>query len=135
MNDCIFCKIASGEIPSYKIYENDKVLAFLDISCDVVGHTLVIAKTHCNDVTTASKEQLDAVIEAVSLVSKHFVNDCGFDGVNVFNNCGESAGQSVMHMHFHVIPRKNGDGLGLWDLGGKKPMELNEIADKLAIKN
>ena len=66
MTDCIFCKIEKGEIPSYKIYEDDKVYAFLDIACDAVGHTLVIPKKHCTNVLDCDREYLDAVIEAVN---------------------------------------------------------------------
>ena len=79
MNDCIFCKIIKGEIPSYKIYENDKVYAFLDIACDSYGHTLVIPKKHCVNLLDCDKEYLDAVVEAVQTISNHYVNDCGFE--------------------------------------------------------
>ena len=133
MNDCIFCKIIKGDIPSYKIYENDKVYAFLDIACDAVGHTLVIPKKHCVNVLDCDKEYLDAVIEAVQLISKHYVDDCGFDGVNVLNASGASAEQSVFHLHFHIVPRKVGDGLHMWPLDGKQEMNLQEIAKRLTL--
>ena len=133
MNDCIFCKIIKGEIPSYKIYENDKVYAFLDIACDAVGHTLVIPKKHCVNVLDCGKEYLDAVIEAVQLLSRHYVEKCGYDGVNVFNASGACAEQSVFHLHFHIIPRKNGDGLSMWPLDGKQNLDLAEICKKLAL--
>lgn len=133
MNDCIFCKIIAGEIPSYKIYENDKVYAFLDIACDAVGHTLVVPKKHCVNVLDCDKEYLDAVVEAVQLISRHYVIDCGFDGVNVLNASGVSAEQSVFHLHFHIVPRKTGDGLSMWPLQGKRDIDLAEICKKLAL--
>ena len=134
MKDCIFCKIIAGEIPSCKIYENDKVYAFLDIACDAVGHTLVIPKKHCVNVLDCDKDYLDAVIEAVQLISKHYVDDYGFDGVNVLNASGESAQQSVFHLHFHIVPRKEGDGLNMWPLDSKQELDLKAIAEKLALK-
>ena len=133
MSDCIFCKIIKGEIPSYKIYENDLVYAFLDIACDAVGHTLVVPKKHCTNVLDCDKKYLDAVIEAVQKISNHYVNNCGFDGVNVLNASGASAEQTVFHLHFHVVPRKTGDGLHMWPLDGKQELDLKAIADKLAL--
>lgn len=133
MKECIFCKIIDGEILCYKIYENDKVLAFLDIACDAYGHTLVIPKKHFTNVLDCDKAYLDAVAEAVQLVSRHYVEDCGFDGVNVFNASGAAAEQSVFHLHFHVIPRRNDDGMKLWPLSGSEEMDLAEICKKLAL--
>ena len=133
MDNCTFCKIIKGEIPSYKIYENDKVYAFLDIACDAVGHTLVVPKKHFTNVLDCDKQYLDAVIEAVQKISTHYVNNCGFDGVNILNASGASAEQSVFHLHFHIIPRKNGDGLHMWPLDGKQELDLKAIATKLAL--
>lgn len=133
MNDCIFCKIIAGEIPSYKIYEDDKVYAFLDIARDSIGHTLVIPKKHCTNVLDCDKEYLDAVIEAVQKISKHYVENCGFEGVNILNASGQSAQQSVFHLHFHIVPRKSDDELNLWPLNDKYDMDLAEIAKKLAL--
>lgn len=133
MNDCIFCKIINGQCPSYKIYENDKVYAFLDIACDAVGHTLVVPKKHFVNVLDCDKEYLDAVIEAVQLISRHYVENCGFDGVDVFNADGKEAEQSVFHLHFHIIPRKQGDGLSMWPLHGTQEMDLAEICKKLVL--
>lgn len=133
MSDCIFCKIIKGEVPSYKIYESDLVYAFLDIACDAVGHTLVIPKKHCANVMDCDKQYLDAVIEAVQKISNHYVNNCGFDGVNVLNASGKAAEQSVFHLHFHIIPRKMGDGLHMWPLDGKQELDLQAIATKLAL--
>lgn len=109
MSDCIFCKIIKGEAPSYKIYEDDYTLAFLDISKDCYGHTLVIPKKHCVNILDCDKETLNKVIETVKKVSKHYVDNCGFKGVNVLNASGEEAQQTVNHLHFHILPRMNKD--------------------------
>lgn len=134
MNDCIFCKIIKGEIPSYKIYEDDKVYAFLDIACDSYGHTLVVPKKHCASVLDCDAEYLSAVAAAIQKISKHYVDDCGFDGVNVLNASGKAAQQSVFHLHFHIVPRKHGDGLDVWPLKDKYDLDLAEICKKLSVK-
>lgn len=133
MNDCIFCKIIKGEIPSYKIYEDDYVYAFLDIACDSYGHTLVIPKKHCTNVLDADPEYLAACIKAVQTISRHYVEDCGFEGVNVLNASGECAGQSVFHLHFHIVPRKSSDGMDLWPLKDKIEVDLADVCKKLAL--
>ena len=133
MNDCIFCKIIKGEVPSYKIYEDDKVYAFLDIACDAIGHTLVVPKKHCANVIDCDKDYLDAVIEAVQKIARHYVDNCGFDGVNVLNASGAAAEQSVFHLHFHIVPRKADDGLHMWPLTDKQNIDLQAVAAKLAL--
>ncbi len=133
MSDCLFCKIVSGEIPCYKIYEDDYVLAFLDIACDAVGHTVVIPKKHSENIIDADALSLQKLAEACQKISKHYAQNCGFDAVNVVNNSGMSAGQTVMHLHFHIIPRKTGDGLNVWQLCDKQDMNLADIAQKLKL--
>ena len=127
---CIFCKIINGEIPSYKIYENDKVYAFLDIAKDADGHTLVIPKKHVSDIMEADNETLAAVMEGIKVIADHYVS-LGYDGVNVMNASGEAAEQSVFHLHFHIIPRKKDDGLHTWPtLPGAKE-ELVDVHKKI----
>lgn len=105
MNDCIFCKIIKGEISSYKIYEDENVFAFLDINRKTAGHTLVVPKVHCKNILDADKEVLSKVMSAVKLIANHYVDDLGFTGFNLQVNNGESAGQEVPHLHFHILPR------------------------------
>jgi len=131
--DCIFCKIISGEIPSYKIYEDDMVYAFLDIACDSYGHTLVIPKKHCVNALDCDDEYLAACISAVKKKGNHYVEDCGFDGINILNASGESAQQSVFHLHFHIIPRKADDGIDIWALKDNKDLDLADICAKLKL--
>ena len=114
MTDCVFCKILKGDLPMHKIYEDDFTLAFLDISNDVDGHTLVIPKKHYVSILDIENYMLERLILTVQKVSKHFVDNCGYSGVNILNANQESAGQSVLHLHFHLFPRKKGDGASLW---------------------
>ena len=108
MDDCIFCKIVKGDIPSYKIYEDEYVYAFLDIAGDVDGHTLVIPKKHCENILDCDEQTLKNVMLAVQKISKHYVS-IGYNGVNILNANDKSAQQSVFHFHVHIIPRKNDD--------------------------
>lgn len=110
MKDCIFCKIISGEVPSYKIYEDDFCLAFLDISNDVYGHTLVVPKKHYDTMMTCDNTTLARVIETCKKVGNYYVKEKGFEGFNILNNTGKVAGQSVQHVHYHILPRKENDG-------------------------
>lgn len=123
MKDCLFCKIIAGEIPCYKIYEDDFVLAFLDIANDAYGHTLIVPKKHYESMMACDNSTLAKVIQAVKKVGDHYVDDCGFEGYNISNNCGQCADQSVMHMHFHVIPRKENDGI----VGSTKLVGLGQV--------
>ena len=121
MSDCIFCKIAAGEIPCRKIYEDEKTLAFMDVANDVDGHILVIPKSHYKNILDCEPDVLNAVIRLVQKVSLHLTGRCGYDGVNLLNASDESAGQSVPHFHIHLIPRKQGDQIDAWpDFKGAK---------------
>ncbi len=131
MENCIFCKILKGEIPSYKIYEDDYAYAFLDISRDTYGHTLVIPKQHYVNVLDCDADDLSHVIQAVQKVANHFVDHCGFGGVNILNASGVDAQQSVFHLHFHVIPRKKDDGVDAWPFHDEQDYDLAEICKAL----
>lgn len=134
MENCLFCKIVKGEIPSYKIYEDEYTYAFLDIANDGEGHTLVIPKKHADSISDVSREDLTHVINTVQKVSNHYIENCGFDGVNVFNNCNESAGQVIMHLHFHILPRKNGDVIEKWCIDGKHDKQLEDVYNQLKMQ-
>lgn len=111
MEDCIFCKIINGDIPCMKIYEDEHTLSFMDIANDVDGHMLVIPKKHCTNILDADEKTLHHVMDTVKKVSDHCVKNCGCEGINILNANNQCAGQSVFHLHMHIIPRKNGDGL------------------------
>jgi len=104
-NNCIFCAIAAGEIPSFKVYEDDVVLAYLDINPFTKGHTLVIPKQHSEGLLDTDEATLAAVIARVKKVAAHLKAALPFDGFNILQNNGEAAGKTVKHLHFHIVPR------------------------------
>ncbi len=106
---CVFCKIVSGEIPSFKIHETKEVLAFLDISQATTGHTLVIPKKHVENLFDLDDETASVLLKEVVVVAKKLKENLNVTALNVVNNCGSLAGQAVMHVHFHLIPRTIGD--------------------------
>ncbi len=113
MSDCIFCKIINEEIPCAKVYENEHVLAFLDISQVTKGHTLVIPKIHKENIYELTSEIAQHLFEAVPKISNAIKQEFNPVGLNLLNNNGEEAGQSVFHYHIHLIPRYGkGDGFG-----------------------
>lgn len=134
MCDCIFCKIVKGEIPNYTIYEDFNTLAFLDISKDYYGHTLVIPKKHYANIFDINETTLNNVLKTVKKVSTHYKN-IGFEGINILNNNGDCAGQSVHHFHIHVIPRKHNDGEKVLNTTTEHEYNLEEIKNKLFLKN
>ena len=106
---CVFCKIINGEIPSYKIYETDNVMAFLDISQNTKGHTLVIPKKHIESIFDLDEQTGRDLFEAVIKTTNILKNKLGFKDVNLLNNNGSLAGQVVNHYHIHIIPRYGND--------------------------
>lgn len=116
--DCLFCKIISGEIPSSKVYEDENVLAFLDINPVNHGHTLVVPKKHVTNIEEASEEQLAQLMSAVKKIGQSIKDALGVSGYNVMENNDSVAGQIIPHLHFHIIPRHEGDGLRLWPSRG-----------------
>ncbi len=109
---CVFCQIVAGEIPAYKIYENDDVLAFLDISQVTRGHTLVIPKKHVANLYELTPEVAKPVFEALPKVAQALKDALHPIGLNLINN-NDKPLQSVFHLHFHLIPRFENDGLYL----------------------
>ena len=114
MENCIFCKIASGEAPADKVYEDDKVVAFLDLRPTNKGHTLVIHKTHTNDLQTTPEEVLTDLMPRVKKIAAGIMKTTGAAGFNLSVNNGAVAGQVVFHLHFHIVPRFENDGLKLF---------------------
>lgn len=106
MNDCIFCKIVNGDIPSTKVYEDESVIAFKDLNPQAPVHILVIPKKHYNNVLDV--EENDNIISKIYEAINKIAEKEGFakEGFRVINNCGENAGQTVMHMHFHILAGK-----------------------------
>ena len=128
MDDCLFCKIIKGKVPSYKIYEDEYTYAFLDISNDANGHILVVPKKHSNNVLDTDEPDLARVMSTVKLISNHLVKNCGFDGVNLFN-----INEDIKHFHIHIIPRKSGDNMHVFPSLPKNKESLDEICKRLKI--
>ena len=114
MENCIFCRLISGELPPMKVYEDEHTLVFMDVADDVDGHILAVPKTHCKNILDCDEKTLSELMRTVKRVSEYLVEECGYDGVNLLNASGESAGQSVSHFHIHIIPRKTGDDIDAW---------------------
>ena len=112
--DCVFCRIIAGNLPALKVYEDERTLVIMDIARDVDGHMLVIPKKHAQSLLDCDPDTLAALMATAQKVARHCVNRCGYDGVNLLNASGESAGQSVAHLHLHLIPRQKGDGIDAW---------------------
>ncbi|MDQ0214759.1 histidine triad (HIT) family protein [Oikeobacillus pervagus] len=136
MSDCIFCKIINGEIPSAKVYEDEHVLAFLDISQVTKGHTLVIPKAHKENVFELDSETASYIFAAVPKVANAIKSEFQPVGMNLLNNNGKEAGQEVFHYHIHLLPRYGkGDGFGaVWKTHNSEysQEDLQNIAHSIA---
>ncbi len=131
MSDCIFCKIIRGELPSFKIYEDERVIAFLDIHPVNAGHTLIVPKAHSQNIFDIKPEDWTAVAELTRALALAIEKGTEADGVNIAMNNREHAGQVVQHPHVHVIPRFKGDGLKLMPQREYKTNEAEETAEKI----
>jgi len=124
--DCLFCKIVAGEIAAWIIAEDERTIAFMDISPATRGHALVIPRAHARDVHEIDTADLEAVAAAAQVVAGRAIERLGAAGVNLLNSSGAAAWQSVFHFHMHVIPRYDGDPLRLpWVPG---PGDMDDIA-------
>ena len=135
--DCIFCKIVRGEIPSHKVYEDDDVLAFLDISQVTKGHTLVISKKHYDNFLSTPKEDMHKVMDVAQRIGQVQIMRLGAKGVNILTNVNKEAGQSVYHFHVHVIPRyekQEGFRIEMKENDNLKDLSLPVLAKTLNIK-
>jgi histidine triad (HIT) family protein len=123
--DCLFCKIIAGEIPCFKLYENDETLAFMDINPANEGHALVIPKEHAKDVYAVSDAAITATVKTAKKIAAAVDKTLSPDGLNLLQCNGPAAAQSVFHFHMHVLPRREGDELKLnW---GIKPGNMDAI--------
>jgi histidine triad (HIT) family protein len=126
--NCIFCKIVSGELPSRRIYEDDRAVAFLDIGAWHRGHTLVVPKRHIPDVVSGTTS-LPEIAPAIDAVARLLMQRLAADGINLLASAGQAAGQEVFHLHVHVVPRY-ADEPGLRSLvnaGGATDDELDSV--------
>ena len=132
-NDCIFCKILAGELPSVQVYADDAVVAFLDIAPVVHGHTLIIPRGHYPTLFEVPPELAAPLLAATQRVGAALMRALQAEGVNVMQNNFSAAGQMVFHAHWHVIPRFSGDGLSLWRQGAYASNdEMRDFAGRIA---
>ena len=131
MKNCLFCKIIKGEIPNYKIYEDEKTVAFLDVNPVSRGHTLVIPKKHARNLFDISKEDLIAVSVAIKKVAQILKDKLGADGINVLQANEEVAGQSIFHIHFHIIPRYKNDKTRLFPQKKYLKKDFEEVLNEI----
>ena len=120
MAECVFCRIVAGELPAFKLYEDEDYLAFLDLNPVAEGHCLVVPKKHCVNLFDFDAASSSKYLEVVRLVALRVCKSVGATDFNVVNASGRAAQQSVDHLHFHVVPRVADDGIDLWFHGRKK---------------
>ena len=133
MSQCVFCRIIQGELPSRKVYEDENTLVFMDIAADVDGHLVAVPKVHCKSLLDCPPKNLHDLMDALQRVSRHLTENCGYDGVNLLHASEESAGQSVPHLHMHLIPRKKDDGIDAWPAFPGSSLPLEEIHRRITL--
>ncbi|MCR4586463.1 MAG: HIT family protein [Lachnospiraceae bacterium] len=131
-DDCIFCKLANGDIPTNKVYEDEDFTAILDLGPATKGHTLILPKEHADCLFDLPDETAAKLLPLAKKLGKKISDSLHADGMNVIQNNGEVAGQSVLHYHLHLIPRYKNDGQHLlWKPGKMSDEEAKEILDAL----
>jgi histidine triad (HIT) family protein len=130
--DCLFCKIVAGEIPSTRVHEDDRTVAFMDINPATRGHLLVVPRDHAADLHAIDPEDLAACGRVAQELAGRMRDRLGADGVNLLNSCGSAAWQTVFHFHLHVVPRYADDPLELpWTPAPGDPDEIAVAAEAL----
>ena len=131
--NCVFCKILDGVIPSVKLYEDEEFVIILDIGPAAFGHALIIPKDHYVNLYEMPEELLGKVMSLAKVWGEKLVKALKADGLNLVQNNGLAAGQTVFHYHLHLIPRYEGDGVGeLWTPGSLSEEQKKELVEKLA---
>ncbi|MBN1975610.1 MAG: HIT domain-containing protein [Sedimentisphaerales bacterium] len=135
VEECLFCKMALGQIPVEKIYEDDVVLSFLDIGPISDGHSLVIPKQHYEEIHNCPADVLAQVASEIGKIAGAIAAAMNADGYNVMSNNGRAAGQVIDHLHFHIIPRKAGDGIfNRWPSYKYKEGQIEKVAAQIRKK-
>jgi histidine triad (HIT) family protein len=130
--DCIFCKIIDGDIPSFKVFEDEKTLAFMDINPVNPGHVLVAPKYHAADVMQIPTDWLKATIASAQTVAQAVDKALKPGGINILQSNGAAAGQSVFHLHVHIIPRTVGDKLTFdWGIAPGDMDAIGAVAEQI----
>ena len=136
MENCIFCKIAKGELNAWKIYEDEHTFAFLDINPATEYHTLVIPKRHYVNVLDIPADVFLHVMETVKKVVDLYKEKCGLQNVQIIHNAGKEGQQDVFHLHVHIVPRAAGDGLNIkWKTHPEWRDKFDDMIKKLNMGN
>ena len=131
-DDCIFCKIANGEIPSNTVYEDEDFRAILDMGPAAKGHTLLLPKEHADNLFELPDETAEKALKVAKSIGKKLISKLDADGMNIVQNNGEIAGQTVLHFHIHIIPRYKDDNQKIgWVPGKPTAEELAEVCKQI----
>ncbi len=131
-SDCIFCKIAGGDIPSLRLLETPDTLAFLDVNPLAPGHALLIPKGHYQGILDTPEDVWQSLAGRLPELARAVMRSTGATGLNVLQNTGRSSGQAVFHLHIHLIPRCAGDGLGYrWNAGAYPEGQAEDMQSKI----
>lgn len=131
-DNCIFCRIAAGEIPSTKVYEDETFLVIMDLGPASKGHALIIPKNHSDNVMDLDEATAAKVLPLAAKIGRAMMEGLGCTGFNLVQNNGASAGQTVVHFHLHVIPRyDNGADIASWTPGEPSQEELQNVCDAI----
>lgn len=134
-DNCIFCKIANGEIPSVTLYEDADFRVIFDLNPATRGHALILPKEHYEDLTVLPEKLQSKVLPLAARIGRAMKEGLGAKGFNVVQNNGEAAGQTVHHFHLHIIPRYgNPDEMVLWKPGTSTPEELNKVCAEIGAR-
>lgn len=133
-DDCIFCKIANGEVPSNTLFEDENFRVILDLGPAAKGHALILPKEHARDIYELSQETASKVFVLAKRMAARMAEKLHCDGLNVVQNNGEIAGQTVAHFHIHLIPRYQDDGQTIHWIPGTPSQEELEAVRKLIVE-
>lgn len=128
--NCIFCKIIAGEIPSTAVYEDEDFRAILDVNPAARGHVIILPKKHAANIFELDEAEASKVFPIAKKIATAVMKTYHCDGVNILQNNGEAAGQTVFHLHVHVVPRYYGDGVNIMWKAGETP-DLQAVADEI----
>ncbi len=132
MDNCIFCKIVNGEIGSNTVYEDDNFKAIMDISPSAMGHVIILAKNHAEDIFEMTEEDLSKALIVARKVARAVKAATGCDGINILQNNGVAAGQTVFHYHIHVVPRFDNDTVKIkWEALSVEMDDISVMAEKI----
>lgn len=133
MDNCIFCKIISGDIPSTVLYEDDNFKVIMDISPASKGHVIILTRKHFENLFELGDKEAEKVLVIARKIATAMKKELNCDGINFLQNNGKAAGQSVFHIHFHLIPRYKDDNINIsWTPGKYKDGEVAELAEKIS---